>query len=71
MNEGTILRLAALAGVLAVGSFLVLGTTRLVLGFETAQIVAAPLFAGGFVLAALVFVLSVLVKVGAIELEEG
>ncbi len=70
MNEETILKLAALAGILAVGSFLVLGTTRLVLGFEAAQTLAAPLFAGGFVLATLVFVLSVLAKVGAIDLEQ-
>jgi len=71
VNEQTILKLAALAGVFAVGSFLVLGTTRLVLGFETAQTVAAPLFAAGFVLAGAVFVLSVLAQIGAIELENG
>ncbi len=71
MHEQTLLKLAGLAVVLTVGSFLVLGTTRLVIGFETAQTVAAPLFAGGFVVALVVFALSVLIQIGAIGLEGG
>lgn len=71
MHEQTLLKLAGLAVVLTVGSFLVLGTTRLVIGFETAQTVAAPLFAGGFVVALVVFALSVLIRIGAIGLEGG
>ena len=71
MHEQTLLKLAGLAVVLTVGSFLVLGTTRLVIGFETAKTVAAPLFAGGFVVALVVFALSVLIQIGAIGLEGG
>jgi len=71
VHEQTLLKLAGLAVVLTVGSFLVLGTTRLVIGFETAQTVAAPLFAGGFVVALVVFALSVLIQIGAIGLEGG
>lgn len=71
VNEHTIVKLGLLAGALAVGSFLILGTTRLVVGFDTAQTVAAPFFAGGFVLAVVVSALSVLAKLGVISVDEG
>lgn len=70
MKRQTIVRLAGLAVALAIGSFLVLGTTRLLVGVETARLLAAPLFAGGFVVASVVFVLSLLVKFGIVTVED-
>lgn len=66
MIERTVAKLGAGAVTLAVGSFLVLGTTRLIVGVETARLLSAPLFAGGFLLAGVVFVLSMLVTVGVL-----
>lgn len=50
----------------AISAFLVRGFGQLVVGTETAQLLAAPLFLTGIVLAVIAFVLSVLVTLGLI-----
>ena len=52
--------------VLVVG-FMIRGTSTVVVGSETAQLVAAPVFVLAVVLAALAFVLAVPVKLGIVD----
>lgn len=47
--------------------FVLRGTSTVVVGSETAQVVAAPVFVVAVGMAVLAFVLAVLVKVGVVE----
>ena len=71
MNQQGFVRLALLAFCLVVLSFVVLGTTRVVVGFRTAQLVAAPVGVTGFALLVYLFARATLAKAGlwAIEVE--
>lgn len=60
--------LAALG--LALAGFAATGLSRLVIADETAMVLGAPLLFAGFALAAVAFVLAVLVRGGVVELEE-
>lgn len=50
----------------AILAFIVRGFGQLVVGTETAQVLAAPFFAVGILLAVIAFVLSVLVTLGVL-----
>lgn len=53
----------------AILAFVVRGFGQIAVGQETAQLVAAPLFLGGLILAILSFVVSVLFVVGVVGAE--
>jgi len=50
-----------------IGGFVVRGTSTVVVGSETAQVVAAPVFVAAVGMALLAFVLAVLVKLGVVD----
>lgn len=70
LTRTAVVKLAAITILLSIASFLVLGITRLFVGVETAQILAAPLFAAGFLLATALFCVGVLSKVGLVTVAE-
>ncbi|MFT4945125.1 MAG: hypothetical protein ACI9K3_001066 [Halovenus sp.] len=51
-------------------AFVVRGTSTVIVGSETAQVVAAPVFVLAVGMAALAFVLAVLVKVGLLDTDD-
>jgi hypothetical protein len=51
-------------------AFVVRGTSTVIVGSETAQVVAAPVFVVAVGMAALAFVLAVLIKIGLLGTEE-
>jgi hypothetical protein len=69
LQANRFLQLALGAFGLVIGSFVVRGFGQLVVSVETAQLLSTPLFLGGFGLAALAAVLSVLVKLGIVGLD--
>lgn len=66
VDQGTFPKLLFAAFGLGFVGFLIRGFGQLALGRETAQLLAAPVFVLGVVLAAVAFVLSVLFKLGVI-----
>jgi hypothetical protein len=70
MRAAALTKLAALAAACAVGGFLVLGVSRLLVGYDIAQVVAAPLFLAGFALAIGLAAVGALWKLGVVEIEE-
>jgi len=64
------LRLAVGAFGLVIAGFVVRGFGQLFVGADTARLLSSPLFLGGFGLAVLAAVLSVLVRLGVLELED-
>lgn len=68
LTRGLFPRLLAGTFALAVLAFVVRGFSQLVVGAETARLLAAPFFIVGVLLATVAFVLSVLVTVGLVEL---
>lgn len=71
MNQQRFVRLALLAVGLAVGSFVVLGTSRLVADYRTAQLLAAPIGLAAFALLVYLFVRATLSAVGLWAIAEG
>jgi hypothetical protein len=51
-------------------AFVVRGTSTVVVGSETAQVVAAPVFVLAVGMAAVAFLLAVLIKVGLLDTDE-
>lgn len=68
MNQSRFVKLGLLAFGLVVLHFVVLGFSRLVLPFEYAQLVAAPVLVAAVVLVVYLFVWSVLAKLGIREI---
>lgn len=64
MDRQRFVRLALLAAVVVVASFLLLGFTRLFVPYRTAQAIAAPVGAVGFFLAVVLFVRATLAAIG-------
>jgi len=69
MRRGTFVKLAALAFGLVVVSFVILGFSRIVLPYRTARLLAAPTTLLAALLVAVLFGYSVLVALGAREVE--
>lgn len=69
LNRGFFPKLLIGAFVISIVAFLVRGFGQLVVGAETAQLLAAPFFLVGIVLAVVAFVLSVLATAGIIGSE--
>lgn len=69
MHRNTFARLALLAFGLVVVSFVVMGLSRIVLPYRTARLLAAPTTVLAALLVAFLFAYSVLVAVGARELD--
>ncbi|WP_101294847.1 hypothetical protein [Halegenticoccus soli] len=70
MDRSQFVRLSLLAFGLVLLSFLVLGTTRIVLPFRVAQLLAAPVVAAAFLLVVFLFVRAVLAATGVLPIEE-
>ena len=64
MNEEQFVRVAIVAIVLVITSFVLLGFTRIVTDFRTAQSIGAPFGIAGFILLGFLFVRSTLAKIG-------
>lgn len=64
MHRGRFVGLSLVAFALVVLGFVVRGLTRVAIGAETANLVALPLVGGGFVLIAVLAVLSALAYLG-------
>ena len=69
MDQQGFVKLALVAFGLVILSFFVLGFSRTVLGFRTAQLLAAPIGFAGFGLAAFLFVRATLSAVGVWRIE--
>lgn len=67
IDPSVFLKLMVGAFGVAILAFTVRGVSSLAFGSETAQVVAAPVFVLAVSLAALAFVLAVLVKVGVLD----
>ena len=63
MNERWLVRLGAVAFVLAVAGFATVGLSQLVVAERTATVLGAPLLVGGFLAAVGAFVIAVLLAV--------
>lgn len=70
MQRATFGWLTVLAFGLILGSFVVMGLSRIVLAYRTARILAAPLLLLGAILVVSLFVQSLLVLAGLREIEE-
>ncbi|MFC4987143.1 MULTISPECIES: hypothetical protein [Saliphagus] len=70
MDQQRFVRLALLAVGLAVASFVVLGTSRLLVPYRTAQLLAAPIGLTAFALLSYLFVRATLSAVGLRTIEE-
>ncbi|MFC7072890.1 hypothetical protein ACFQJ7_13555 [Halovenus rubra] len=66
LNSGIFPKLLIGTFVVAILAFVVRGFSQLVVGAELARILAAPLFIIGVLMAVTSFILSVLVKLGAV-----
>ncbi len=70
MNQRGFVRLALIAFTLVIVSFVILGFSRLVLPFRTAQTLAAPVGIAGFALVVYLFVRATAAAVGLSPIEE-
>lgn len=69
LTRGFLPKLLAGTFVVAIVAFLVRGFGQLLVGTQTAQLLAAPFFAVGIVLAVAAFLISVLVTLGVVGRE--
>jgi len=70
MRATTLTKLVGLSALLVIGGFVTMGFSRLVVGYDPARALAAPLFLSGFAIAVGLFAFGVLWKLGAAEIEE-
>lgn len=70
MNQQQFVQLAILAFALVVASFVVLGTSRLLLSYRTAQLLAAPIGLAGFGLVVYLFLRATGSALGVAPIEE-
>lgn len=70
MNQQRFVRLSLLAVGLAIASFVVLGTSRLVVSYRSAQLLAAPIGLAAFSLLSYLFVRATLSAVGLRTIKE-
>ena len=70
MRAAALGQLAGIAAGFAVAGFVALGFSRLAIGYGAARRLAAPLFLVGFAIAAVLFAVGVLWKLGVVEIEE-
>ncbi|WP_255170724.1 hypothetical protein [Natrononativus amylolyticus] len=70
MNQQQFVQLAILAFCLVIASFVVLGTSRLLFGYRTAQLLAAPVGLLGFGLVVFLFLRATGAALGVAPIEE-
>ncbi|WP_276253654.1 hypothetical protein [Halomontanus rarus] len=70
MNQQGFVRLAIVAVGIVLASFVVLGLSRLVVGYRTAQVIAAPIGLLGFGLLCYLFVRATLSAAGIWKIED-